>query len=222
MLNNARKNDYPGVLISLEGCEGGGKTTQVARLKEKMQQKGWEVVTGREPGGTKIGEEIREVVLSKKNMEMFNETEVLLYQASRAQLYGEVIIPALVEGKVVLMDRTGDSSVVYQGMARGFEGKIIKDLNNFSMQGVRPDLTILLDLPVEVGMKRQADLKMNRIELQGLAFHEKVREGYLKLAEENDAGRWRVVDATKKIDEVEEQIWQIVEDYLLEKFEQKE
>lgn len=206
----------PGVLISIEGGEGSGKTTQTVLLEKQLREKGFEVIRGREPGGTKIGEQIREVVLSPQNSEMVDEAEVFLYQASRAQLFGEVIIPALEEGKIVLMDRTGDSSVVYQGIVRGFGSELIQNLNEFSMQKVMPDLTFLLDIAVEEGFARLSADRINRIEMQGNDFHQQVRAGYLELAQKNEAGRWRIVDAVQSVEEVNREILTEIEKYLAE------
>ncbi|MBT7497746.1 dTMP kinase, partial [Candidatus Woesearchaeota archaeon] len=141
-----------GILISLEGGEGGGKTTQVNQLKKHLEDSGREVVPVREPGGTKISEQIREIVLSSKNEGITDTTEVLLFQAARAQIYRQVVIPALNAGKVVIMDRTRDSSVVYQGMVRGFGKELIEELNDISTKKIVPDLTLLLDVSVKTGL----------------------------------------------------------------------
>lgn len=200
-----------GFLIVLEGGEGGGKTTQLPRLAKRLQKQGKKVVTVREPGGTVISEQIREVVLSAKNTGIKDTTEVLLFQAARAQIYSEVVIPALETGKIVLMDRTRDSSVVYQGMVRGFGRKLIEQLNDISTNKTVPDITILLDVPVKIGLKRREDSgEMNRLDALKLSFHEKVRQAYLKLAKENKGRRWVIVDAQKSFDEVEQAVWETV------------
>jgi dTMP kinase len=200
-----------GVLISLEGGEGGGKTTQLARLVARLEKAGKEVVAVREPGGTVISEQIREVVLSSKNIGMQDTTEVLLFQAARAQIYGEVVIPALKAGKIVLMDRTRDSSVVYQGMVRGFGRKLIEQLNEISTQNTLPTLTLLLDVPVKTGLARRKDSgKVDRLDMENGGFHQQVRDAYLKLAKENTDGRWLVIDARSTEDEVETALWQAI------------
>lgn len=200
-----------GFLIALEGGEGGGKTTQLPRLAKRLQKHGKKVVTVREPGGTVISEQIREVVLSAKNTGIKDTTEVLLFQAARAQIYSEVVIPALKAGKIVLMDRTRDSSVVYQGMVRGFGRKLIEQLNDLSTGKTAPDVTILLDVPAKVGLGRRANSgKMDRLDALKGGFHEKVRKAYLQLAKENKGRRWVVVDAKKSFDEVEAAIWEVV------------
>lgn len=198
-----------GYLISFEGGEGAGKTVQIKRLRDTLVEKGFDVVVVREPGGTVISEQIRDVVLSSKNIGIAYTTEVLLFQAARAQLYRELVLPSLEAQKVVLMDRTRDSSVVYQGMVRGFGVDVIEQLNNISTRETYPDLTFLLDVSVEVGLRRRAETdKMDRLDMETKEFHEKVRASYLTLAKKNDHKRWHVVDAEKTIDEIAEKIWQ--------------
>ncbi|OGJ37224.1 MAG: dTMP kinase [Candidatus Pacebacteria bacterium RIFOXYB1_FULL_39_46] len=200
-----------GILIALEGGEGGGKTTQIVRLTTRFKKAGKDVVSVREPGGTVISEQIREVVLSHKNIGMQDTTEVLLFQAARAQIYGEVVIPALKAGKIVLMDRTSDSSVVYQGMVRGFGRKLIEQLNEISTQKTTPDLTILLDVSVKIGLERRnGSGKIDRLDMEAADFHEQVRQAYLSLAKENAHKRWITVNAEQSEDEVEKALWQII------------
>lgn len=204
-----------GVFISLEGGEGGGKSTQIVRLREKLEELGKKVVITREPGGTVISERIREIILDKESLDMAYSTEVLLFQAARAQVYREQIIPALEMGKWVIADRTGDSSVVYQGMVRDFGVEIVKNLNKLSTKEITPTLTFLLDLPVELGLARRASTDVNnRLDLESQAFHEKVRAGYLQLAKE-EPERFVVIDASKSVDEVARDIWRVVEQRLL-------
>ena len=210
---SAKKNKYPGFLITFEGGEGGGKTTQTVRLRDKLTKAGHDVVVLREPGGTVISEQIRKVVLSPDNTSMAFTTEVLLFQAARAQIYRELVIPSLKAGKMVLMDRSRDSSVVYQGMVRGFGKTLIEELNNLSTNKIYPNLTILLDLPVEIGLKRRVDSgKVDRLDMEAKEFHQQVREAYLKLAKENDQGRWMMLDASTSLEQVENKIWKIVEE----------
>ncbi len=199
-----------GFLITFEGGEGGGKTTQIVRLRDKLTKAGKDVVVLREPGGTMISEQIREVVLSPRNIGMAFTTEVLLFQAARAQIYRELVIPSLEAGKIVLMDRSRDSSVVYQGIVRGFGKDLIENLNNISTKNTYPDLTILLDLDVKIGLKRRADSgKIDRLDMENHDFHQKVRQAYLDLAKE-DSKRWQVVDAEKSMENVEDVIWNLV------------
>ena len=192
-----------GLLISFEGGEGGGKTLQSKLLADEFKRRGRDVLITREPGGTVISEQIREVVLSAKNVGMSFTTEVLLFQAARAQIYRELILPSLKAGKVVLCDRTLDSSVVYQGIVRGFGRGLIEQLNDISTQKTYPDATILLDVDVEKGLERRVKSgKMDRLDMEQVEFHDQVRQGYLKLAQENDRDRWIVVDASKSVEEV--------------------
>lgn len=197
-----------GKLISFEGGEGAGKSVQIKRLRDKLSKKGKDVVVLREPGGTSISEQIREVVLGPKNVGMAYTTEVLLFQAARAQIYREIILPSLKSGKIVLMDRTRDSSLVYQGMVRGFGAKLIEQLNNISTQETYPDLTFLLDVSVETGLTRRGKTdKMDRLDMEKTDFHQQVRDAYLEVAKKNDHKRWVVIDAEKTIDEVESNIY---------------
>lgn len=199
-----------GFLISFEGGEGAGKTVQIKRLRDELTNKGFDVVVVREPGGTVISEQIRDVVLSSKNIGIAYTTEVLLFQAARAQLYRELVLPSLEAQKVVLMDRTRDSSVVYQGMVRGFGVDVIEQLNNISTKNTYPNLTFLLDVPVEIGLTRRAQTdKMDRLDMETKSFHQQVREAYLKLAKQNDHKRWHTVNAEETIDEIAEKIWNI-------------
>ena len=212
-----------GLLITLEGGEGGGKTTQIVRLKNHLIKAGKDVVVLREPGGTAISEQIREVVLSSKNTGIAFTTEVLLFQAARSQIYREIVLPSLKAGKVVVMDRSRDSSVVYQGMVRGFGIELIEQLNDISTKKTYPDITFLLDVPVDIGLKRRNGTgDINRLDMEAKDFHQKVRDAYLKLAktdqkEQGKKARWVVVDARPSIEQVEEKIWQIVKEFLAKK-----
>ena len=200
-----------GYLITLEGGEGGGKTTQIVRLRDTLTKAGKDVVVLREPGGTVISEQIREVVLSAKNVGIAFTTEVLLFQAARAQIYREIVLPSMEAGKVVIIDRSRDSSVVYQGMVRGFGKDMIEKLNDISTKNTYPKLTLLLDIDVEIGLKRREDAgAMNRLDMEAKDFHQKVRNSYLELAKEDKSGRWKIIDSSETIDEVEKNIWDVV------------
>ncbi|TXH02154.1 MAG: dTMP kinase [Candidatus Moraniibacteriota bacterium] len=199
-----------GVFISFEGGEGAGKSVQIVRLREKLEELGKKIVLTREPGGTVISEQIREVVLSTKNMGMAYTTEVLLFQAARAQVYRELILPSLETGKWVMADRTSDSSVVYQANVRAFGVEKIKELNGLSTKDTYPDVTFLLDVPVEIGLARRAATDKNdRLDMESREFHQKVRDAYLKIAKD-EPKRFVVIDASRSIDEVAEDIWRIV------------
>lgn len=200
-----------GTLITFEGGEGGGKTTQIVRLRDRLLKTGKDVVVLREPGGTTISEQIREVVLSAKNVGIAYTTEVLLFQAARAQIYREIVLPSLAAGKVVLMDRSRDSSVVYQGMVRGFGKDMIESLNEISTKNTYPDITILLDVPVKTGLQRVNEAgTANRLEMEGTSFHDKVRAAYLQLAKEDTRKRWHIIDASATLEAVEDAVWQVI------------
>lgn len=204
-----------GTLITFEGGEGGGKTTQIALIKEKLLQANKTVITLREPGGTNISEQIREVVLATKNTGMIPMAEVLLFQAARAQIYGEIVIPALEKGSYVLMDRSRDSSVVYQGIVRGFGKELIENLNDISTQKTYPKMTILLDVEAKIGLQRQSAAGgNNRMEMENITFHENVRQGYLQLAKEDMHHRWKIVNANQPFEAVTADIWKIVQDVI--------
>lgn len=201
--------NHKGILISFEGGEGAGKTVQIKRLRDKLTEAGRDIVVVREPGGTVISEQIRDVVLSAKNIGIAYTTEVLLFQAARAQLYRELVLPSLEAGKIVLMDRTRDSSVVYQGMVRGFGMQLIEQLNNISTKDTYPDLTFLLDVSVKTGLgRRSSDEKgMDRLDMETTQFHEKVRKSYLQLVDLDKRNRWIKIDAEKSIDDMAKAIW---------------
>ena len=203
-----------GILITFEGPEGGGKSLQIQKLGEYLKNKGFRVLTLREPGQTKIGEKIRQILLDPKNKNLVPRAETLLFEASRAQLVEEIIKPALAQGIIVLIDRFFDSTTAYQGYGRGLSVKEIEKLNMFATGGLKPDLTILLDLEVEEGLKRREKSgKKDRIDMESLKFHQKVREGYLEMARKNPC-RWRIVDASKSPEEVFEEIKKAVEEEL--------
>ncbi len=197
-----------GYLITFEGGEACGKSTQIKKFAKYLEDNHIDFILSREPGGTEVGEKIRELLLHSK-CDMSSTVEFLLFSASRAQHYEKVVKPALDAGKVVLLDRFYDSSFVYQGYAGNLNLDDLKSVTNFAVNGTEPDLTFLLDISYEDGMKRkQKDenlKKLDRIESKGKAYHDKVRQGYLTLAKMFDK-RIVVVDASKSIDEVFEKI----------------
>jgi dTMP kinase len=197
-----------GKFIVLEGPEGSGKTTQVARLALRLGEESCVVRVVREPGGTAIGEQIRKVLLDKENGKMTVGTELLLYMACRAQLVHEVIRPALDEGLIVLADRFLTSSIVYQGIAGGMGAEEIEQLYRATCGDVAPDLVVVLDVSAEVGLLR-LQRSFDRMESKPVAFHRRVRKGYLAVAK-SDPGRHAVVDASKDVNEVAEAVWQEV------------
>lgn len=208
MIDLTTKRPTPGLLITFEGGEGTGKSTQIKLLAEHFRAAGREVTTLREPGGTPIGEKIRTIVLDPATTEMAFTTEVFLFQAQRAQLYAQIILPELQKEGIVLLDRSRDSSLIYQGIVRGFGKELIEQLNTISTQSTYPNLTFLLDAPVEVGLDRKAQAKeQNRLENEHIAFHQQVREAYLAVAKENKDGRWHLVDANQPAGAIAEKIW---------------
>lgn len=199
-----------GILISFEGSEGSGKSTQIGMLAERLEKANREVVLTREPGGTPLGEEIRHLLKhADAGFGMCPETELLLFAASRAQLVRELILPSLEAGKVILCDRFLDSTTVYQGVARQLSQDPVQTINDFAVGEAMPDLTVIVDVPAEIGMqrirRRVSDLP-DRMEQENIEFYQQVRQGYLILAE-NMPERFFVVDGTQSVDAVNKQIW---------------
>lgn len=190
-----------GTFITLEGADGCGKSTQVALLADAIQAAGREVVRLREPGGTSISEKIRALVLDPDSAEMAPECELLLFEASRAQLVRQVIEPALAHGDVVLCDRFYDSTYAYQAAGRALDARVISQANALGSCGVTPDLTLVLDMDTEDALARATRGGADRLEAEGVAFQERVRQGYLGLAAA-EPGRVHVVDATGSTEEV--------------------
>lgn len=195
-----------GKFISLEGGEGAGKSSAISTIEAWLKQHDISYELTREPGGTPMAEEIRELVLSARDEKVAPNTELLLVFASRVQHLHEKILPAIAQGKWVISDRFVDSSYVYQGIARGIDEAIIDSLVETFLKGQLPDKTLLLDVPVEVGLSRvQSRGESNRLDGESVAFHEKVRHGFLKRAE-HDNERFAVIDASRTIESVEQQV----------------
>jgi dTMP kinase len=190
-----------GTFITFEGCEGSGKSTQIARLARRLETAGVPVRVLREPGGTAVGEAVRALLLNPDHDGLDATAELLLYEASRAQLVADVIEPALEAGDLVLCDRFTDSTTAYQGFARGLSPERIIDLNAIATNGLIPDRTIVLDIDPVVGIERAIKLGADRLEGESRAFHEAVRRGFLAIAAQ-EPGRVRVVDAAGSADEV--------------------
>ena len=204
-------NARTGYFISLEGVEGVGKSTAKTWIEEFIRQHGIDLVVTREPGGTEVAEEIRQVLLDSYQGPGAIDTEVLLMYASRAQNIHQVITPALAANQWVLADRFADASLAYQGGGREVGHERMTIINDWVLEGLKPDLTILLDAPVEVGLQRlEARGDKDRIEQESIHFFHRVRDTYLKLAGD-EPDRYRIVDATQSINEVEEQLRRILE-----------
>lgn len=201
-----------GVFITFEGPDGSGKTTQIKLLEKYFKEKGYDILITREPGGTNISEQIRNVILDKNNIEMDRITEALLYAASRAQHVAQIIKPALLEGKAIICDRFVDSSIVYQGIGRNLGIDFIKKINDMATEGTEPDITFLMKISPDLGLSRKfSSDECNRLDMEKLEFHNKVYEGYLKL-ESLYPERIIGVDAAKSIEEIYKDIIKIVED----------
>lgn len=199
------------MFITLEGPEGSGKSSQIPALAEFLREQGYQVYTTREPGGTTIGDQIRAVLHDLENTSMHPRTEILLFLAARAQHVEEVIRPSLEKGTIVICDRYADSTLAYQGYGHGVDLDMLKKLLDFSTGGLYPDLTILLDIDVEKGLNRRKESggEWNRLDAYTLAFHRRVREGYLTLVA-NEPQRWRIVDAAQSIENVQESLQQTI------------
>lgn len=199
------------MFITLEGPEGSGKSTQLPILAEWLREQGYNVYTTREPGGTLISDQIRTILHDLENTAMHPRTEILLYLASRSQHVEEVIRPLLEKDTIVLCDRYADSTLAYQGYGHGVDIPTLKKLLDFSTGGLYPDLTILLDLNVEVGLERrkQSGGEWNRLDAYALAFHKRVREGYLTLVAD-EPQRWRIVDAAQSFDDVQNALREVI------------
>ena len=208
-----RAKKQPGLLISFEGAEGSGKTTQIELLMPRLEKLGREVIVTREPGGSPIGEEIRHLLIRANGSEdMCPETELLLFAASRAQLVREVLLPNLQAGKIVLCDRYLDSTTVYQGVARSLAKDPVEQINKFAVGDVTPDLTFILDVPAEISVQRvkhRASDLPDRIEQENIGFYRIVREGYLWLAKSMPE-RFHVIDGTKTSGAIQKEVWQSV------------
>ncbi len=207
-----------GYLITFEGVEGSGKTTQIRRLEKRLTNKGWRCRVTREPGGSAVGDQIRRILLSSDTTALTPLGELLLYEATRVQHVTEVIEPALRDGMIVLCDRFCDATLAYQGYARQLDLEMVEGLNRLASEGITPDLTLLFDCSVEIGLRRASRrinakkpyLREDRFERESLAFHQKVRDGYLQIARDNP-DRVRVIDASLGKSEIQRIVCDIVE-----------
>ena len=199
------------MFITLEGPEGSGKTSHIPHLVEYLRERGRVVFPTREPGGTSISEQIRDILHDLKNAEMHPRTETLLYQAARAQIVEQVIKPRLAHGEIVISDRYYDSTIAYQGYGHQQDLEQVRALVKYATGGLVPDLTILLDLNVETGLRRkkQNGLEWNRMDAHEVAFYERVRAGYLEMVKQ-EPNRWVVLDSGQKWDDVQAELRKII------------
>jgi dTMP kinase len=215
------KEIMKGKLITFEGIEGCGKTTQMDLICSELDSRGKTLVRTREPGGTRIGEEIRRILLNPQNSDLADMAELFLYFADRAQHVAERIRPALEQGALVLCDRFMDATLAYQGYGRGLDRSHIFDMNRIATGGVKPDLTLLIDLPVEIGLERAMVRNREegiahsegRFEEEEAAFHNRVRKGYLQIAEE-EPDRFKMVDGRRSPEETCKQILSLIDPLL--------
>ena len=198
------------MFITLEGPEGSGKTSHIPYLVEYLREKGYTVFPTREPGGTSIGEQIREVIHDLKNVEMHPRAETLLYQAARAQIVEQVIKPRLADGEIVISDRYYDSTIAYQGYGHQQDLEQVRGLVKYATGGLTPDLTVLLDLDVEIGLgRKKKDNEWNRLDAYTVEFHKRVRAGYLEMVKA-EPKRWVVVNSEQKWDAVQEELRKVI------------
>ena len=204
----------PGTFITLEGPDGSGKSSQVPALVKAIEAAGYQVVSTREPGGTEIGDQVRQVLMDLQNKSMHPRSEILLFQASRAQIVEEVIQPALAAGKVVLSDRYADSTLAYQGYGHQVDLSQLRRIVDFATGGLKPDLTLLFDLDAQEGLaRRDSGGDWNRLDDYDLAFHQRVHAGYYQLVKE-DPARWRTINAAQPAEKVAQDLQQTVLDFL--------
>ena len=203
-----------GKFITIEGTDGSGKSTQIGLLMDYLNKKGVDVLFTREPGGTPIGEKIREIILDVNNREMAPETEALLYAASRSQHVRETIIPAVEAGKIVICDRFVDSSLAYQGAARRMGMETIMEMNRAALGGIMPDLTVFFDLSPEKGILRKKNERtLDRLEQEKIDFHKRVYDGYKQLCEKYPE-RIKAIDADRSVEEVHLEVREVIDGLL--------
>lgn len=207
------------LFVTFEGPEGAGKTTVLEKIVEQLQQQEFDVLKTREPGGVDIAEKIRDIILNPAHTKMNERTEALLYAAARSQHFYEVVEPAIQKGKLVLCDRFIDSSLAYQGYARGIGMDEVLTINEFAIGKRFPDLTILFDVEPAIGLARihaHSEREVNRLDVESLSFHEKVREGYHE-AVKRYPNRIKIVDASNSIEDVTKEVWDILISRLTQK-----
>ena len=210
-----------GCFITFEGVEGSGKTTQIQLAGEFLREKGLPVIMTQEPGGTPLGERIREILLNQAGYEISGEAEVFLFAAARAQHTDKLILPALEKGQVILCDRFSDATIAYQAYGRGLPLDAVREICRLASRGLSPRLTLLFDLPVEKGLERafcriagrKEDSREDRFELEHLDFHHRIREGYLTIARQ-EPGRVKIIDASRDIESTRREVRSILSSFL--------
>lgn len=203
------------LFITLEGMDGSGKSTQAARLIRRLQDEGYDVAATREPGGTLVGDQVRQLLLGS-DLQMNVITQALLFAAARSELVQQVIMPALAQGRIIVSDRYVDSSAAYQAYGGGLPVEYVSQVNMMATGGIKPHRTLLLDLPVSLAMQRMAQKRQDRFQGQDADFHERVRNGYLELVAA-DPRRIKVIDAARDADTVAEAVWELVREVLPKK-----
>lgn len=208
------KTNHKGLFITFEGGEGAGKSSILNAVFDQLSKEGFLLIKTREPGGSLLGEKIRELLLEKQELQITASSELLLFLASRAELVHECILPALKEGQIVLCDRFHDSSIVYQGIVRGLGEERVREMTYFASGGVVPDLTLLFDIDPQIGLKRVSKLGVfDRIESETITFHEKIRMGYLALAEK-EKNRIKIINASQDYDMVYHDVLETIRDFI--------
>ena len=206
-----------GLFVTFEGIDGSGKTTQVQEFIRRLKEASLPFLLVREPGGTEIGEKIRDILLDKANSDIFPVTELLLYSASRHQLIRQSVLSSLQNGEIVVLDRFFDSTTAYQGFGRGIDLSFIKRLNSIATESLKPDLTIILDIPVSEREKRLSMQKLDRMEMENFDFNERVRQGFLSIAKE-EPERIKVIDGTLSSGDISKIVWNNFKKIKKEKF----
>lgn len=203
------------MFITLEGPDGSGKTLQMNPLAEFLRQQGYSVFTAREPGGTEIGDQVRAILMNLENTAMHPRTETLLFCAARAQIVEQLVKPHLAQGDVVILDRYADSTLAYQGYGHQNDLELVRRVLDFATGGLRPDLTLLLDIEAEAGLRRrqQGGGEWNRLDAYQLELHQRVRRGYLEMAAA-EPERWRIIDASQPPEMVKSSIRKVITDFI--------
>ncbi|HYM11403.1 MAG TPA: dTMP kinase [Bryobacterales bacterium] len=213
---------YPGAFLTFEGVDGSGKTTQLTLLAERLAAEGHSVVRAQEPGGTRVGNAIRKILLDAGSTDLRAVPELLLYFASRAQNVEEVILPALAAGHIVLADRFTDASMAYQGYGRGLGVEMVEALDRIACRGLAPELTVVIDIDIETSLERAlgrnagAAVNESRMEQEAVEFHRRVREGYLEIGRQ-EPRRVQVIDGRRRREEIAAEIWALAEGFLAAK-----